>query len=576
MRASELADACAICLQELQSAGCCKLDPCNHVFHEACVNGMRRFGTADRCPKCREVSKDLTTASQIFEEALVSFVRKDYDEAHRLCKDIVHEIDPSHEKALELLVYTYSIKGGKDEASDIVTTLNAEHPDRGFLSLQEFDELADLGPVLVFMEEVLIAFLRADRMSRKTDALQEFNDLADQITSMALLSFNYSCSKAQHARATLVGTVVARVVAYFGQSLCGEDTQRIVLTFVTADVLLKASLAGKLQPGAAQAALAGATASALIHGSTGLVLAGAGAQVKIVGLRPLDGQLGTVVQRISTCNWKILVQGEYREIGDEYLRPAKFDVENLPTSIVPWEEFLPASHRQWTHDAGCKLAFTAVIHQISSSEVLTTRSASIASRCVSSSPSRSRNLEVDSCEDIVAEQTAIHASLQTDVDDAGDSPTETTGLLTQILHDKASAIDSMARLQAEKMSILEIRRYQQCVTDKLLQDPDLSDCYQELPGGAKYFGPADQYHPLLRALKLQDKELKFNHVVVTRQKESNVCSAIKAIRSALKVRIVGKMKMKTCPTVVKGGFIHVELPSSMYSGPRSSAFTAPP
>ena len=45
-------DECTICLDPLALASAATL-PCGHVFHPACVEGLRSFGVKQVCPMCR-------------------------------------------------------------------------------------------------------------------------------------------------------------------------------------------------------------------------------------------------------------------------------------------------------------------------------------------------------------------------------------------------------------------------------------------------------------------------------------------------------------------------------------------
>ncbi len=47
-----ISDRCAICLDPLILASAATL-PCGHVFHPACVQGLRSFGVKQLCPMCR-------------------------------------------------------------------------------------------------------------------------------------------------------------------------------------------------------------------------------------------------------------------------------------------------------------------------------------------------------------------------------------------------------------------------------------------------------------------------------------------------------------------------------------------
>jgi len=60
-------EVCSICLDSLAGVSSSTL-PCNHVFHAACVEELRKFGVKQTCPLCRT---SLTPGSQeLFYEAL--------------------------------------------------------------------------------------------------------------------------------------------------------------------------------------------------------------------------------------------------------------------------------------------------------------------------------------------------------------------------------------------------------------------------------------------------------------------------------------------------------------------------
>lgn len=522
MLASELGGTCAICLQILSEAGCCKLQPCKHVFHEHCILGMRRYGSSDRCPLCREISKDLTTAEQLYEKGLMLFVRKSYKEAEHVFKEVIYEIDPNHEKSLELLATILSLKRKEEEASEMFDALRSEFPDRGGPSPEEVDRLAsELGSILISLEKSLLSSLTADQPSKKVEALKEFQMLAGYITVTGMQTCKYSALKTSVARTLLIAATVEAAAIYLCESCSRAD---IKCDFFVAAMKLKWMLA-KTQSknphfrtfSAAEAALARATVAVKVFGRAGLVPPGFVSQ------------------------------------ADQALR---------------------------IYDPDIKLAFTAVIREMfgNGDSVEGSQSADInrgygTNRVFDSCSVPQRGQDVDDLEDIVDFDDLEDIMEEKAAEDVSNGQ---TGLLEQLLYDKANVISSTSYREAEQMDILEVRRYQDFVTDHLMNDPDLRDCYHELPGGAKYFGPSDLYHPLIQALELHNKKITFKHVVAAASKTSKVCAVIKAIRSSEKVRISGKTKIKTCPTIIKNGFIHVELPSSMHSGARSLAFTAPP
>jgi len=530
---SKLEEDCAVCLQPLKTAGCCRL-ACTHVFHEHCVNNMRRYGTNDRCPICRETSKDLTTSMQLYEQGLMLFVRKDYQEASRILKMIVDEIDGSNEKALELLS---AIEPDEEMRSDYFRTLNSDHPERGMQTLQEFDDLAqELEQVMIGLGDALIRMaLKEELPSKKEEAHQEFVRLANRITVTATQRFSYSHFKSMLARSMLIGCVVSEAADRCMKGLDADDIKKIQSAFFAGSMLLKERpLNRKRSSGDAEAAFARAVLSVLVDGIAGL---------KYLGVESCEATL-----------------------------PAD----------VPWDSFLltdPVSQGLWRYNAHCKMAFAAVASFIFGDGATghDNRGSSNASTL-----HRSRRLTLPihevAAEGLdIFEQRAIQASLQRTRPTVSGSSTDSTAFLLQMLHDKATEINSTASLESETMVILQIRRYQHWLTTDLLRDPSLESSYQELPGGAKYFGSQDQYQPLIRALECQKLNLTFKHIVVSKLMEAKVQAVIKATRSNAKIRIGERTKIKTCPAIVKRSFIHIEIPSSILSsGPRSLPFSAPP
>ena len=70
-RSVELSLDCAICLGAMAEASACRL-PCGHLYHGACVEGLRKFGVRQACPLCRA---DLPAgAEKLFDEACCRYV----------------------------------------------------------------------------------------------------------------------------------------------------------------------------------------------------------------------------------------------------------------------------------------------------------------------------------------------------------------------------------------------------------------------------------------------------------------------------------------------------------------------
>ena len=59
---------CAICLDTL-SDGVVQTLPCNHVYHTACVEQMRKFGIEQACPQCRAELPSVAAADEKNEAA---------------------------------------------------------------------------------------------------------------------------------------------------------------------------------------------------------------------------------------------------------------------------------------------------------------------------------------------------------------------------------------------------------------------------------------------------------------------------------------------------------------------------
>ena len=70
-QAGESAEACTICLELLSDATLCTL-PCEHEFHQDCVEALRKLGVLQACPLCRADLPD--GPEKLFEEAIRMYV----------------------------------------------------------------------------------------------------------------------------------------------------------------------------------------------------------------------------------------------------------------------------------------------------------------------------------------------------------------------------------------------------------------------------------------------------------------------------------------------------------------------
>jgi len=87
-------DVCALCLEplELAGGGRCRQLECEHVFHEHCVNEMRRHGASGSCPMCRATSAGITTVQEMTNAAILHCMRGESWQALRLFQEIL-EVD---------------------------------------------------------------------------------------------------------------------------------------------------------------------------------------------------------------------------------------------------------------------------------------------------------------------------------------------------------------------------------------------------------------------------------------------------------------------------------------------------
>ena len=97
----------------------------------------------------------------------------------------------------------------------------------------------------------------------------------------------------------------------------------------------------------------------------------------------------------------------------------------------------------------------------------------------------------------------------------------------------------------------------------------------ELPSGAKMFVRPEQYQSVLATV--EDMDLKPRHIVVAQELHDLVSSVISTVkRTNVKRRRIATTRPCFCPwqsvqisVEVKRTFIHLEIPSSLHSGPSS-------
>jgi len=169
-------------------------------------------------------------------------------------------------------------------------------------------------------------------------------------------------------------------------------------------------------------------------------------------------------------------------------------------------------------------------------------------------------------------ETALEASIQ----EADARAAVVNGPLSSaILH---------SRLVPDAVVLLEVDRTLSTLRNALLEGDELANVRDalkshghavELPSGAKVFVRPEQYNSALTAV--EDKDLKPRHVVVSQELENLVNRVIGAVkRTTVKRRRVTTTRPCFCTwksvkvnVEVKRTFIHLEIPSSLQSGPSS-------
>jgi len=169
-------------------------------------------------------------------------------------------------------------------------------------------------------------------------------------------------------------------------------------------------------------------------------------------------------------------------------------------------------------------------------------------------------------------ETALQASLQ----EADARAAVVNGPLSSaILH---------SRLVPDSIVLLEVDRTLSTLRNALLAGDELANVRDaleshgyavELPSGVKVFVRPEQYNSVITAV--EDMDLKPRHIVVSQELEHLVVSVIGAVkRTTVKRRRVTTTQPSFCiwrgakvSVEVKRTFIHLEIPSSLPSGPSS-------
>jgi len=148
------------------------------------------------------------------------------------------------------------------------------------------------------------------------------------------------------------------------------------------------------------------------------------------------------------------------------------------------------------------------------------------------------------------------------------------------------AFTSRDRLAPEYVAVLEVTRTPGTLRSALLEGPELVQQRMalsslglplELPSGAKLFLRPDQYHLVLQAITALKWSLKPRHILVALEFEVSVTKVIESVGEQVKVK--NRLMVETAPLFDQEGhqvratiastFIHVQIPSSLYSAPAS-------
>lgn len=100
-------DSCPVCLMEVKSSECCKLE-CNHSLHVECAEGLRQL----KCPICRKelrgsnldrniINKIRDNANKDKKEEEVDHIRR----TEELIRNLLRENESNSENNSELLSY---------------------------------------------------------------------------------------------------------------------------------------------------------------------------------------------------------------------------------------------------------------------------------------------------------------------------------------------------------------------------------------------------------------------------------------------------------------------------------------
>ena len=66
---------------------------CKHILHANCPTAMRRRGVSGCCPICRTSHENLMPVAQMFELALIQYLRESYEESFQLSKIYIYMRD---------------------------------------------------------------------------------------------------------------------------------------------------------------------------------------------------------------------------------------------------------------------------------------------------------------------------------------------------------------------------------------------------------------------------------------------------------------------------------------------------
>lgn len=117
---------CAICLGSIDTPGLGRHTlGCGHIFHENCIEDMRRFGSTGACPLCREELDELSPVQRVYEDAIVMRLRLKYQGCFQKLSEVL-QLHAEHGNANAMMAELFDTGLGvpqdKQRAVDLYCT----------------------------------------------------------------------------------------------------------------------------------------------------------------------------------------------------------------------------------------------------------------------------------------------------------------------------------------------------------------------------------------------------------------------------------------------------------------------